>query len=105
MKTLFVTDTTGRVYGAPRRDIKRIRADAKALAKEFQRVNRETSLRQVRTADAKAIEAADWCKSLPLIALDRCCVSAPGVTRTPGQRFRKPLLYPPELRGQKFVQW
>jgi hypothetical protein len=21
------------------------------------------------------------------------------VTRTPGQRFRKPLLYPPELRG------
>src|SRR5687767_15803341 len=23
-----------------------------------------------------------------------------GVTRTPGQRFRKPLLYPPELRGQ-----
>ena len=25
---------------------------------------------------------------------------APGVTRTPGQRFRKPLLYPPELRGQ-----
>src|SRR3954466_3934782 len=27
--------------------------------------------------------------------------SAPGVTRTPGQRFRKPLLYPPELRGQQ----
>ena len=27
-------------------------------------------------------------------------VCAPGVTRTPGQRFRKPLLYPPELRGQ-----
>ena len=27
--------------------------------------------------------------------------SAPGVTRTPGQRFRKPLLYPPELRGQE----
>jgi hypothetical protein len=26
--------------------------------------------------------------------------SALGVTRTPGQRFRKPLLYPPELRGQ-----
>jgi hypothetical protein len=26
-------------------------------------------------------------------------LSAPGVTRTPGQRFRKPLLYPPELRG------
>ena len=26
--------------------------------------------------------------------------SAPGVTRTPGQRFRKPLLYPTELRGQ-----
>src|SRR5688572_10512643 len=25
--------------------------------------------------------------------------SAPGATRTPGQRFRKPLLYPPELRG------
>src|SRR5713226_6604268 len=25
--------------------------------------------------------------------------SAPGVTRTPGQRFRKPLLYPPELQG------
>ncbi len=24
---------------------------------------------------------------------------APGVTRTPGTRFRKPLLYPPELRG------
>ena len=24
---------------------------------------------------------------------------APGVTRTPGQRFRKPLLYPPELQG------
>ena len=24
---------------------------------------------------------------------------APGVTRTPGKRFRKPLLYPPELRG------
>src|SRR3989454_8205098 len=36
-----------------------------------------------------------------------CCstptppVSAPGVTRTPGQRFRKPLLYPPELQGRK----
>src|SRR5216684_8481126 len=27
--------------------------------------------------------------------------SAPGVTRTPGQRFRKPLLYPPELQGRK----
>src|SRR6058998_1063265 len=26
---------------------------------------------------------------------------APGVTRTPGQRFRKPLLYPPELQGRK----
>src|SRR5207247_470553 len=26
-------------------------------------------------------------------------VHAPGVTRTPGQRFRKPLLYPPELQG------
>ena len=25
---------------------------------------------------------------------------APGVTRTPGKRFRKPLLYPPELRGR-----
>ena len=25
---------------------------------------------------------------------------APGVTRTPGQWFRKPLLCPPELRGQ-----
>src|SRR5258705_4743491 len=25
-------------------------------------------------------------------------VHAPGVTRTPGQRFRKPLLYPPELQ-------
>ncbi len=25
---------------------------------------------------------------------------APGVTRTPGTRFRKPLLYPPELQGQ-----
>src|ERR671923_2382832 len=25
---------------------------------------------------------------------------APGVTRTPGQRFRKPLLYPPELQGR-----
>ena len=28
---------------------------------------------------------------------------APGVTRTPGQRFRKPLLYPPELQGQVVV--
>jgi hypothetical protein len=27
--------------------------------------------------------------------------NAPGVTRTPGQRFRKPLLYPPELRGRR----
>jgi hypothetical protein len=26
--------------------------------------------------------------------------SAPGVTRTPGQRFRKPLLYPSELQGR-----
>jgi hypothetical protein len=26
--------------------------------------------------------------------------NAPGVIRTPGQRFRKPLLYPPELQGQ-----
>jgi hypothetical protein len=25
---------------------------------------------------------------------------APGVTRTPGTRFRKPLLYPPELQGR-----
>lgn len=29
--------------------------------------------------------------------------SAPGVTRTPGQRFRKPLLYPPELQGQSVM--
>jgi hypothetical protein len=29
-----------------------------------------------------------------------CAFHAPGVTRTPGQRFRKPLLYPPELQGQ-----
>src|SRR5207245_144527 len=28
-----------------------------------------------------------------------CFSRAPGVTRTPGQRFRKPLLYPPELQG------
>ena len=34
---------------------------------------------------------------------DSSCFSAPGVTRTPGQRFRKPLLYPPELRGQVVV--
>ena len=27
--------------------------------------------------------------------------SAPGVTRTRGQRFRKPLLYPSELQGQR----
>src|SRR5437879_12748405 len=27
------------------------------------------------------------------------CRSAPGVTRTPGKRYRKPLLYPPELQG------
>ncbi len=26
-------------------------------------------------------------------------IGAPGVTRTPGTRFRKPLLYPPELQG------
>ena len=26
---------------------------------------------------------------------------APGVIRTPGTRFRKPLLYPPELQGRK----
>ena len=25
------------------------------------------------------------------------------MTRTPGQRFRKPLLYPPELRGQNYL--
>ena len=25
---------------------------------------------------------------------------APGVIRTPGTRFRKPLLYPPELQGR-----
>src|SRR2546429_9691754 len=31
----------------------------------------------------------------PAPASDR----APGGTRTPGQRFRKPLLYPPELQG------
>src|SRR5256885_14767011 len=29
-----------------------------------------------------------------------CFSRAPGVTRTPGQRFRKPLLYPPELQGR-----
>ena len=28
---------------------------------------------------------------------------APGVTRTPDQRFRKPLLYPSELQGQEIV--
>ena len=27
-------------------------------------------------------------------------LNAPGVTRTRGQRFRKPLLYPSELQGQ-----
>jgi hypothetical protein len=37
---------------------------------------------------------------IAVIARLRGGVSAPGVTRTPGQRFRKPLLYPPELRGQ-----
>jgi hypothetical protein len=36
---------------------------------------------------------------LNLIAMCSRSLSAPGVTRTPGQRFRKPLLYPPELRG------
>jgi hypothetical protein len=36
---------------------------------------------------------------LNLIAIYSRSPSAPGVTRTPGQRFRKPLLYPPELRG------
>ncbi len=36
------------------------------------------------------------------IQLPRTAVEcgAPGVTRTPDTRFRKPLLYPPELRGQ-----
>ena len=28
---------------------------------------------------------------------------APGVTRTPGPRFRKPLLYPPELQAHGFI--
>src|SRR5207249_7483031 len=31
-----------------------------------------------------------------------CFSRAPGVTRTPGQRFRKPLLYPPELQGLSY---
>ncbi len=30
-----------------------------------------------------------------------CCANTPGVTRTPDRRFRKPLLYPAELRGQR----
>src|SRR3989442_2620676 len=46
----------------------------------------------------------------PLVYRARCSIhpltapgpsNAPGVTRTPGQRFRKPLLYPPELQGRK----
>ena len=27
----------------------------------------------------------------------------PGATRTPDTRFRKPLLYPPELQGQSLL--
>ena len=30
-------------------------------------------------------------------------IGAPGVTRTRGTRIRNPLLYPPELQGQPFV--
>src|ERR687895_535441 len=37
--------------------------------------------------------------TLGLGALADACAGAPGVTRTPGQRFRKPLLYPSELQG------
>jgi hypothetical protein len=29
---------------------------------------------------------------------------APGVIRTPGTRFRKPLLYPPELQGRLRIE-
>src|SRR3989454_12635166 len=42
------------------------------------------------------------CRLSPLLArawIRSASPSAPGVTRTPGQRFRKPLLYPPELQG------
>src|SRR5881296_710625 len=42
------------------------------------------------------------CRLSPLLArasFRSASPSAPGVTRTPGQRFRKPLLYPPELQG------
>ena len=30
--------------------------------------------------------------------------STPGATRTPDTRFRKPLLYPPELQGHHLVE-
>ena len=35
--------------------------------------------------------------------MDQCQRSAPGVTRTRGQQFRKLLLYPPELRGRNHL--
>src|SRR5437763_955611 len=67
---------------------------------------------QIERADAEVLETSfledyGWVKR-NLISKEtefepghmRIAASAPGVTRTPGQRFRKPLLYPPELRGR-----
>jgi hypothetical protein len=45
------------------------------------------------------------CFSRPTLSAFARNGSAPGVTRTPGQRFRKPLLYPPELRGQESARY
>ena len=36
----------------------------------------------------------------PAISLAQIIANTPGATRTPDTRFRKPLLYPPELQGQ-----
>jgi hypothetical protein len=38
----------------------------------------------------------------PRVSLFDC--GGPGVTRTPDKRFRKPLLYPPELRGHAVLE-
>jgi hypothetical protein len=60
-----------------------------------------SALRGVRTPDSSAtvvnLEARE-----PRVSLFDC--GGPGVTRTPDKRFRKPLLYPPELRGHAVLE-
>src|SRR5690349_20102838 len=57
------------------------------------------SRRSIRCAVATLLPIVVRCRIPALHRSQGILANAPGVTRTRGQRFRKPLLYPPELQG------